>query len=90
WYCRFAHAHLQSIRDLSKSDLVIGMRLNLKQEADPICEPCLAGKFNAAPFLSFINCASKPLKLVHSNVHGLLPICTQSDYHYWITFIDAS
>ncbi|GJE85703.1 hypothetical protein PsYK624_017820 [Phanerochaete sordida] len=85
---RFAHTHLQNIRNLAKGQLFSGMRLDLKQEADPICEPCLSGKLNAAPFPASTSRASKPLKLVHSDVHGPLPVRTASGYRYWITFID--
>ncbi|GJF00736.1 polyprotein [Phanerochaete sordida] len=90
WHRRFAHTHLQSIRDLAKGQLVSGMRLDSKQEADPICEPCLSGKLNAAPFPSSTSRASNPLKFVHSDVHGPLPVRTASGYRYWITFIDDS
>ena len=40
WHRHLAHYHLH------------GMKLNSKQEADPICGPCLASKLNAAPFPS--------------------------------------
>ncbi|GJF01035.1 hypothetical protein PsYK624_173410 [Phanerochaete sordida] len=88
WHRRFAHTHLQSIRNLAKGQLVSGMHLDSTQEADPICEPCLSGKLNAAPFPSSTFRASKPLKLDHSDVHGPLPVRTTSGYRYWITFIE--
>jgi hypothetical protein len=33
------------------------------------------------------HCASKPLELVHSHLHGPLPR-SQSGYQYWIVFVD--
>ena len=88
WHRRLAHFHLTGIRELSSSDLVTGIKLNSSQQADPICEPCLSGKLNAAPFPPSQNCAPKPLRLVHSDVHGPLPVRTSSGYRYWVTFID--
>ena len=82
WHRRLAHYHLQGIRKLAQSELVTGIKLHNKQQADPICEPCLAGKLNAAPFPSSLNRASKPLRLVHSDVHGPLPVRTHSGYRY--------
>ena len=80
----------KNIRDLSKSELVTGIKLNSQQTADPICEPCLSGKLNAALFTSSSTRAPKPLRLIHSDVHGPLPVRTPSGYRYWIIFIDDS
>ena len=54
---------------------------------DPICEPCLAGKMHANPFPSSSWRASRPLELVHSDVHEV-PYCSFSGFRYWVTFID--
>jgi hypothetical protein len=40
------------------------------------------------PFPSSQHRASRPLELIHSDLHGPLPVCTYSGYRYWITFID--
>ncbi|KAI0038011.1 hypothetical protein FA95DRAFT_1474291, partial [Auriscalpium vulgare] len=55
-----------------------------------ICEPCLAGKMHANPFPSSTHRARAPLHLIHSDVHGPLPVRTPSasGYRYWVTFID--
>jgi len=52
-----------------------------------ICEPCLAGKMHFNPFPSSSS-PTQPLKLVHSDLHGPLPVATREGYRYWITFID--
>lgn len=82
WHRRLAHFHFQGVRALQQSDLVPGLRFTSSQQADPICEPCLSGKLNAAPFPSSSTVADRPLKLVHSDVHGPLPVCTYSGYCY--------
>jgi len=39
-------------------------------------------------FLSSTNYNCSPLALIHSDLHGPLPVATYQDYKYWITFID--
>ena len=73
---------------MTKGSLVDGLKLDSDSPPDVICEPCLAGKLNAAPFPLSTHRASKPLELVHSDVHGPLPVRTPSGMHYWVTFID--
>ena len=60
-----------------------------KEPMDPICEPCLAGKqHRVAVPKSAQNRSSVPLQLVHSDVHGPLPVQSRAHNKYWITFID--
>lgn len=40
------------------------------------------------PFPSSPSRATQPLELVHSDLHGPLPVATREGYRYWITFID--
>jgi hypothetical protein len=48
----------------------------------------LAGKMHALPFRSSLSHNRSPLELVHTDLHGPLPVATHSGYKYWITFID--
>ncbi|KAJ3529505.1 hypothetical protein NM688_g7844 [Phlebia brevispora] len=88
WHRRFAHLNHASVKTILQGTLVDGIKLDSNSPPDPICEPCLAGKLNAAPFLSSSSRASKPLELVHSDVHGPLPVRTASGMCYWVMFID--
>ena len=88
WHRRLAHLNLDSVKHLIKGDLVDGLVLKSKQNPDPICEPCLAGKQHRNPFPSSSTRASKPLDLVHTDLHGPLPVRTHSGYRYWVLFID--
>ena len=54
----------------------------------PLTEPCLSGKMHAHPFPSPHTITPRLLGLVHSDVHGPLPVQTHSGFRYWITFID--
>ena len=40
------------------------------------------------PFPPSSSRASKPLQLVHSDVHGPVKVSTHQGYRYWVTFID--
>lgn len=74
WHRRFAHFHHAGIQRIVSESLVTGLKLQSSSKVDPICEPCLSGKLNAAPFPP-----SRPLALVHS-VHCPLPVRTLSEY----------
>ena len=68
--------------------MATGLVLKSKQQPDPICEPCLAGKMHSNPFPTSQSRTSAPLELVHSDLHGPLPTQTPSGHRYWVTFID--
>jgi transposase InsO family protein len=87
WHRRLAHHNLTDVKALIERKLVTGMQLDVKTAPDPLCEPCLAGKMHANPFPSSSSHASRPLELVHSDVHAV-PYPTFSGYRYWVTFID--
>ena len=87
WHRRLAHHHLQDVKKLWKKKLVTGMTLDSFAAPDPICEPCLAGKMHANPFPSSKWRASRPLELVHSDVHQV-PYPSFSGCRYLVTFID--
>ncbi|KJA13009.1 hypothetical protein HYPSUDRAFT_121788, partial [Hypholoma sublateritium FD-334 SS-4] len=57
-----------TIKQLIQGNLVIGIIVSLKNQANPICEACLAGKMMSAPFPSSDNHSEHPLELVHSDL----------------------
>jgi len=73
---------------MHKDDLVTGMTFSSSEKPDTVCEPCLAGKMRSNPFPSPPSRSTKPLELVHSDLHGPLPVPTREGYRYWITFIE--
>lgn len=90
WHRRLGHFHHAGVQSIINSGLVDGLKLYSNTPPDPICEPCLHGKLNAAPFPPSSSHTSEPLALVHSDVHGPLPVRTSSGMRYWVTFIDDS
>ena len=79
---------LSDIAKMQKDNLVTGMTFTSSHKPDVVCEPCLAGKMHSNPFLSSPSCSTKPLELVHSDLHGPLPVAMREGYRYWITFLD--
>ena len=72
---------------MQKDALVTGMTFASSHKPDIVCEPCLAGKMHSNPFPSSPSRSAKPLELVHSDLHGPLPVATREGYSYWITFL---
>jgi len=74
WHRRLCHHHYGGIEHILKQKLVLGLVLQSQSRPDPVCEPCLAGKMHSNPFPSSQSCTSAPLELIHSDVHGPLPV----------------
>ena len=87
WHRRLGHHNYHSIQRMYKDNLVDGLRLDSEAKPDPICEPCLAGKMHANPFLSTEIKSRELLQLVHTDVKHV-GITSHSGYLYWVTFID--
>jgi hypothetical protein len=88
WHRRCIHHNYADIHKMVREKMVTGLDIHSDQKPDPICEPCLAGKMHSDPFPSSPSHCAKPLELVHTDLHGPLPVQTPEGYHYWITFID--
>ena len=87
WHGCLCHHHLASIKKLHSGNLVTGFKLDSQADPDPVCEACKAGKMHADLFPPSSSRASKPLQLIHNDVHGPVKVSTQG-YRYWVTFID--
>ena len=90
WHHRFTHYNYADVKKMVEHKLVTGLVLDSDNKPDPICEPCIAGKMSANPFPPSANHNCFPLALVHSDLHGSLPVATHQGYKYWITFINNS
>ncbi len=88
WHRRCCHHNIADITKMHKDDLVTGMTFASSEKPDVVCEPCLAGKMRSNPFPSSPSRSTQPLELIHSDLHGPLPVPTREGYRYWITFID--
>jgi hypothetical protein len=88
WHRRLAHVNHNDVKKLVIQHLVTGKKLNSRIAPDPIFEPCLAGKMKANPFPPTGHISSKPLDLIHMDVHGPIPIQSHSGHRYYTIFVD--
>jgi hypothetical protein len=89
WHRRFAHLNVDSVKRIIRDDLVTGLVIKSSTAPDPICAPCLAGKQHRGPIPKTATRATGLLDLIHSDVHGPLPVQSRTGhFRYWISFID--
>jgi len=87
WHKRLCHHNYGDIKILIKNNLVEGLVIDSAAKPDPVCEPCLAGKMHANPFLSSDTRDTELLGLVYSDFHSV-GTSSNGEFMYWITFID--
>ncbi len=90
WHRRFAHLNHGSVEEIICHKMVKGLVLDdSTTPPDPICEPCLAGKLHRGPIPKVAqHRSSSLLGLIHSDLHGPLPVEACQKWRYWVTFID--
>jgi GAG-pre-integrase domain len=88
WHQCLCHQHLAGVKKLLSGNLVTGFKLDSQADPDPVCEACKAGKMHSDPFLPSSSRASRPLQLIHSDLHGPVKVQTHQRFRYWVTFID--
>jgi len=76
WHRRLCHHHFAGVKKLLSGNLVTGFKLDSRADPDLVCEACKAGKMHANPFPISHSRASRPLQLIHSNVHGPVKVST--------------
>ena len=88
WHRRFGHLNIRDVQSMISKEMVEGITIQSDSSPDPICEPCLAGKQHRGPIPKLAtHRATKPLQLIHSDVHEL-PVQNRAGHKYWVTFID--
>src|SRR5215510_3977976 len=87
WHRRFAHLNFSDVKQLVLRELVTGIDIKSSTPPDPICEPCISGKQHRVVNKTASR-ATELLFLIHSDLHGPLPVRTPEGYRYWVTFID--
>ncbi|KAF7346238.1 Integrase catalytic domain-containing protein [Mycena sanguinolenta] len=88
WHRRFAHLSVNRVRGAIEEGLVTGARISSSKPADPICEPCIAGKQHRHISREPRTRATRPLELIHSDLKGPMQVKSPEGYLYWVTFID--
>src|ERR1700761_4007116 len=88
WHRRFSHLNHADVKQLVSGKLVKGIIIHSSSKPDPICEPCLAGKQHRNVNKVATSHAKGLLDLIHTDLHGPVPVQTPDGFKYWLTFID--
>ncbi|KDQ07218.1 hypothetical protein BOTBODRAFT_120333 [Botryobasidium botryosum FD-172 SS1] len=81
WHRRFCHLGIGGINCLRTEKLVNGFNISCSVPFSRICKPCIHGKQHHDPFPKLASSrATRPLELMHSDLHGPLPVQTKSGY----------
>ena len=89
WHSRLCHVNYRYLHELYQKGLVSGLTMSSSSPEPRICEPCIMGKQHRDPFPhQATHRATQLLELIHSDLHGPLPVQSHSGYRYWVSFID--
>ena len=92
WHERFGHLGYDNLARLPS--MVNGIQITadeFKKAArmeEGICEPCVLGKQQRAPFKASSSAATRPLALVHTDLCGPLPVTSMGGSNYFVTLLD--
>jgi hypothetical protein len=92
WHRRLGHINHDTVNQMVKQNLVLGMDIVSQSKPDPICERCLHGKQHRRNIPRGPSAMrTRVLALIHTDLKG--PLSTEGftssgrGYKYWITFI---
>ena len=87
WHCRYGHLSFGGLKTLQQKHMVHG--LPQMQYTILLCEDCVLGKQHRSSFpQESMWRASRPLKLLHSDICGPISPISNSHKRYLLTFID--
>ena len=87
WHHRLGHINEKRMKKLQQTNLLD----SFGDTAIGTCESCLTGKMTKSPFKKKGEREKDLLKLIHSDVCGLMSHSARDGYRYFITFtIDLS
>ena len=80
---RLGHLSKDRLEQLLRNKLVVNLKLASNTSMSDLCEACILSKQHRSPFPQQAkNRHFKPLDLIHSDVHGLLPTQTIQGFRY--------
>ena len=84
WHSRLDHPSLKLVRQILSS---FQLPVSNSKVTDP-CSACLSSKSKQLPFSKFLSRSTCPLELIYTDVWGPAPICSQSGFKYYVSFLD--
>ena len=83
-HCRLGHIGVKRMKKLHAD----GILESLDYESLDACEPCLMGKMTKTSFSRTMERATDLLKIIHTDVCGLMSVKAHDKYRYFLTFTD--
>lgn len=88
WHNRLGHLNYNSLCDMSKKDMVIGMNLKGGNRS-ALCKTCMLSKIRVNTFPQESTTRTNgTLEVIHSDVCGPFRVNSPSGSRYFVTFID--
>jgi hypothetical protein len=66
-----------------------GLLGSLDFDSFDTCKPCLMGKMTRTLFTGFVERAADLLRVIHTDVCGLMSVAIRNGYHYFVNFTDV-
>jgi len=87
WHRRFGHISYSSLEKLAHSDLVVGLKVNMRSP-QPDCIACIEGKQTEEPYGQVSEKETKVGQLTHTNLWGRYEIKSINGNHYYLLLVD--
>lgn len=83
WHVTLSHIGIDSIKKLRDR-----LELNIPENYRIECTTCLKGKMIRSAFDGVRLRADRPLKIVHTDLSGIIRIANRQNYRYFLIFVD--
>ena len=89
WHERLGHLNLDYVNQLTKKNLVTGMRIDDSVSSEKICESCVIGKMHKQCFPKVSqHRATQPMELIHTDLCGPMQVESMGGSRYVLMFTD--
>ncbi|KAJ8456408.1 hypothetical protein ONZ51_g12144 [Trametes cubensis] len=90
WHRRLAHLNVESIREMSRKELVTGLDISSPREFDRVCEGCVLGKSHRLPFPKQSKATYEKCEMLVVDVTGPMSHPTWSGMWYALVVVEVS
>ena len=88
WHARFGHANIESVKELSRKNVVQGLRFEKESVGHGFCRGCIEGKQTRQTLRKNKNRSMEKCAVIHSDICGPMSIESFSGSKYFVSFID--
>ena len=87
WHNRLGHLHSKLLSLMLNTGSINENKISFSHISDE-CSVCKLGKNKVLPFPSKSTMASNCFDIIHSDVWGITPVISHTNFKYFVTFID--